>query len=152
MARQPPKGHIWLALNPSKKFGRGFYLEIPIEVIQSNCLYPIKYLRYLAWSILHLEGTIFHAGACLQDDSEVVDRGKYLFHASDANGLFSFLAICCYLKHSYQTGSNVSWICKWLSNVHNTIQRKPPSVKISPRSYSSEIWSAYSLVNQDWAV
>ncbi|KAF9513409.1 hypothetical protein BS47DRAFT_1344194 [Hydnum rufescens UP504] len=49
-----PQGYVRLLLLPKK----GFYLEIPIPCIQSLCLRPLKYLTFLAWSILGQEGTL----------------------------------------------------------------------------------------------
>ncbi|KAF9513975.1 hypothetical protein BS47DRAFT_1343641 [Hydnum rufescens UP504] len=49
-----PQGYVRLLLLPKN----GFYLEIPIPRIQSLCLRPLKYLTFLAWSILGQEGTL----------------------------------------------------------------------------------------------
>ncbi|EMD34178.1 hypothetical protein CERSUDRAFT_125854 [Gelatoporia subvermispora B] len=50
----PLPGHILLLLLPNREFG----LHIPIQDALQLCTRPLKYLRYLAWVVLHLEGKI----------------------------------------------------------------------------------------------
>ncbi|KAF7968384.1 hypothetical protein HWV62_30653 [Athelia sp. TMB] len=61
-----PDGHIRLSLyqksvddttDPSDTL-RNVYLEIPIETIKSLCFYPLKYLQYLGWCILGVDGHV----------------------------------------------------------------------------------------------
>lgn len=89
----PLAGHIHLVL--FQQVHESFYLEIPVAIIQTVCLRPCKYLRYLGWCVLGVEGS-------LQDEQRhqvelngnLVDQGTYhyrlpvahqdaLFHAVD---------------------------------------------------------------------
>ena len=55
-----PDDHVCLLLIPGKSNNKNekqewFYLDIPIDIIETLCLKPRKYLLYLAWCILGLE-------------------------------------------------------------------------------------------------
>ncbi|KIJ57383.1 hypothetical protein M422DRAFT_773957, partial [Sphaerobolus stellatus SS14] len=54
----PPADHIQLVLYNDHSTGHDFYLEIPIWVVTQHCLKPFKYLRYIGWAILGVEGII----------------------------------------------------------------------------------------------
>ncbi|KAJ7925799.1 hypothetical protein B0H13DRAFT_1113789 [Mycena leptocephala] len=75
-------GHIHLILSHSTD---DFYLEIPISVVQSNSVRPIKYLRFLGWCIMGILGAVKsdRAGADLADTALLQDRGTY-FYVYDA--------------------------------------------------------------------
>jgi hypothetical protein len=72
----PLAGHIHLVL--FEQVHESFYLEIPVAIIQTVCLRPCKYLRYLGWCILGVKGS-------LQDEQrhqvelngDLVDQGTY---------------------------------------------------------------------------
>lgn len=51
-------GHVCLIL--LNKENSSFYLDIPLEIIQSLCLKPLKYLLFLGWCILVTEGVLAH--------------------------------------------------------------------------------------------
>lgn len=53
----PPPGHIHLILSSDDQF----YLEIPLNVILLLCNSPRKYLQYLGWCTLGVEGTLVDA-------------------------------------------------------------------------------------------
>ncbi|KIJ27646.1 hypothetical protein M422DRAFT_238976 [Sphaerobolus stellatus SS14] len=53
----PPAEHVHLVLH-TKVDGTQFYLEIPVSLITANCLKPLKYLKYLGWCILAIEGVL----------------------------------------------------------------------------------------------
>ncbi|KAF7345562.1 hypothetical protein MVEN_01574900 [Mycena venus] len=59
----------------------GLYLDVPVRVATSLCLYPVKYLRYLGYCILGIGGTIatdnFDGDVLLDDD--VINAGPYYF-------------------------------------------------------------------------
>lgn len=58
----------------------GLYLDIPISVVSSLCLYPVKYLRFLGYCILGVGGTIAKEfdGEDLSDE-DPLDAGVYYF-------------------------------------------------------------------------
>ena len=82
----PPADHIWLFLESHPADPEALYLEIPLERIHSLCLKPGKYLRFLAYAILAVEGTIVHdkpsGQVPLPDESQLEDGGIYTFNAS----------------------------------------------------------------------
>ena len=51
-----PNGHVWLILLHEKP--SNFYLQIPVDIIRFLCLKPRKYLLFLGWCILGVEGTL----------------------------------------------------------------------------------------------
>ncbi|KAJ7473168.1 hypothetical protein B0H11DRAFT_2430528 [Mycena galericulata] len=59
------------------------HLDVPISVVSSLCLYPVKYLRYLGYCILGVTGTITWSldGEEIQEipDEDPVDAGVYYF-------------------------------------------------------------------------
>lgn len=77
----PPTSHIWLFLESNSDNPEGLYLEIPLECIRSICLKPGKYLRFLAYAILAVDGTIAQLSGqtTLADESQLEDGGIYIF-------------------------------------------------------------------------
>ncbi|KAJ7821728.1 hypothetical protein B0H13DRAFT_2377107 [Mycena leptocephala] len=55
------------------------YLIIPRADIQANCVYEVKYLRYLIYTVLQISCTIIDAdsGTPLQDNDALVSQGHY---------------------------------------------------------------------------
>jgi len=107
MAERPSAGRVWLGLSPSAIVREGFYLEIPTEIIRRNCKYPVKYLRYLAWSILCLEGSIMLEGTTspVSDDSELLDYGIYSFRPDGVADWFKMLVDLEVIQRRSQTYS-----------------------------------------------
>jgi len=56
---------------------QNFYLDVPIHVIEPLCLHPRKYLRYLGWCILGIEGRVMLGTQDIGDKGELVDQGIY---------------------------------------------------------------------------
>ncbi|KAF8201370.1 hypothetical protein K438DRAFT_2015687 [Mycena galopus ATCC 62051] len=52
----------------------GLYLDVPVDVAASLCLHPVKYLRFLGYCILGVDGTI----AREDFDGEVLSDGDFL--------------------------------------------------------------------------
>jgi hypothetical protein len=85
-----PWGHVRLILLSS------FYLQIPLNVIRSLCLKPRKYLIFLGWCILGVEGRLAReaGGDAIATNGSLEDQGTYHYVAdSDLGGklLLSFL-------------------------------------------------------------
>jgi hypothetical protein len=80
-------GHIHLILSHSTD---DFYLKIPISVVQSNSIRPIKYLRFLGWCIMGILGTVKsdRAGAGLADNALLQNQAiyYYVYDALDDDG------------------------------------------------------------------
>ena len=51
-----PQGHVHLLL--LKQQPALFYLEIPLHIIRDVCHHPPKYLHYLGWCVLGVEGLV----------------------------------------------------------------------------------------------
>jgi len=76
---KPLKGHVHLVL-----FGQRpadpFYLEIPLRIIRSLCRHPPKYLCYLGWCVLGVEGSLRdQRGDQVNLNGHLVDRGVYYY-------------------------------------------------------------------------
>ncbi|KAJ7753282.1 hypothetical protein B0H14DRAFT_2979921, partial [Mycena olivaceomarginata] len=58
-----------------------FELDVPVDAAASLCLYPVKYLRFLAYCILGVDGTIATKGFDGEEipDDEHLDTGVYYF-------------------------------------------------------------------------
>ncbi|KAJ6529483.1 hypothetical protein DFH09DRAFT_934820 [Mycena vulgaris] len=71
-------GHIHLILSHSTD---DFYLEVPIAVIHSNSVHPIKYLRFLGWCVIGRLGAVkrTRGGADIADTAPLQDRRTYLY-------------------------------------------------------------------------
>jgi hypothetical protein len=55
-----------------------FYLEIALRIIRDVCRRPPKYLRYLGWCVLGVEGPLQDAqGRPVNQDGELVNKGVY---------------------------------------------------------------------------
>ncbi|TFK53190.1 hypothetical protein OE88DRAFT_1807068 [Heliocybe sulcata] len=59
------------------------WLYIPIDIVTRLCFRPIKYLKYLGWVILDLEGVIHSGGQLVDDDAELVPSGSYVYVVED---------------------------------------------------------------------
>jgi hypothetical protein len=51
-----PPDHVGLVLLHEED--SSFYLQIPLHIIGSLCLKPLKYLLFLGWCILGIEGVL----------------------------------------------------------------------------------------------
>ena len=81
-------GHVRLILLHDENCS--LYLDIPLIIIESLCLKPLKYLLFLGWCILGVEGVLAY-----ESDEDEVDtdgilsaREIYYYNAEDA-GTFS---------------------------------------------------------------
>ncbi|KIL57679.1 hypothetical protein M378DRAFT_87561 [Amanita muscaria Koide BX008] len=72
-----PKGHVELVL--LSEGDSEFYLQIPLDIISSLCLTPRKYLLFLGWCILGVEGVLAleHDGDRIDTDGDLDDQEVY---------------------------------------------------------------------------
>jgi hypothetical protein len=77
-----PQGHVALALLQEED--RFFYLQIPLNIINSLCLRPCKYLLYLGWCVLGSEGTLRYGGNEIEADGTLYDQGVYDYVPNEA--------------------------------------------------------------------
>ena len=67
-------GHVHLVLFEPQHF----HLEIPVDIIRNLCPKPCKYLRYLGWCVLAVEGTLKDAHLVdVNLDDDLVDQAVY---------------------------------------------------------------------------
>jgi hypothetical protein len=71
----PQQGKLWLILYEPSDGPGNFYIDIPIYVIEPLCLRPRKYLRYLGWCVLGIEGHVILGNQDIGDEGELVDQG-----------------------------------------------------------------------------
>ncbi|KAE9400438.1 hypothetical protein BT96DRAFT_975309 [Gymnopus androsaceus JB14] len=78
----PPTGHIWLFIESVPTDPDALYLEIPLYRIRANCLKPAKYLRFIAYTVTALDGSITLApqNQLVADDSQLEDQAVYIFN------------------------------------------------------------------------
>jgi hypothetical protein len=94
------EGHVALVLLPVERSPDGsyFYLEIPIDIINSLCLRPRKYLCYLDWCILGNNGKLsFECSGNEIDDPDggVQDWEVYYYVMNSLFGA-SHSQLCCH--------------------------------------------------------
>ena len=65
-----PEGHVGLVLLEDNDDSSKFYLQIPLDAINSLCLNPVKYLLFLGWCIFGVEGRLT-LGSGGQDTEEL---------------------------------------------------------------------------------
>ncbi|TFK53201.1 hypothetical protein OE88DRAFT_1354823 [Heliocybe sulcata] len=59
------------------------WLDIPIDIVIRLCFRPIKYLKYLGWTILDLEGVIHSGGQLVEDNAQLIPGGSYVYVVKD---------------------------------------------------------------------
>lgn len=90
---QPQEGNIQLIVVRPLDGSPALYLEIPIAHLASLCIRPRKYLRYLGWCIVGVEGRVARDSPQpvndIKDEGELesgsvysyqIPEGLYLFH------------------------------------------------------------------------
>lgn len=95
-------GHVCLIL-PNKE-NSSFYLDIPLEIIQSLCLKPLKYLLFLGWCILVTEGVLAHKhkGDEISTDGNLNEHEIYYYIQPEDAGTFFLsmsLLLCTLTDH-----------------------------------------------------
>ena len=103
-----PQGHVALVL--LREEVSTFYLQIPLDIIGSLCLKPRKYLLFLGWCILGVEGVLAleHDGDGVDTDGNLDDRGIYYYIVAAGLGTFSFTML---LPSCVRTGHLWHAIC-----------------------------------------
>ena len=88
-----PDGHIWLILLHEEH--SSFYLQVPLDIIDSLCLKPRKYLLFLGWCILGVEGelAIQYGGSGIETDGGLDNQGIYYYVTAADSGTVLLHAI-----------------------------------------------------------
>jgi hypothetical protein len=81
-------GHVRLILLQDEN--SSFHLDIPLEIIESLCLKPLKYLLFLGWCILGVEGVLAYErdGNEIDTDGNLGEHEIYYFVGPDDAGAF----------------------------------------------------------------
>ncbi|KAF8313720.1 uncharacterized protein EI90DRAFT_3159633 [Cantharellus anzutake] len=82
----PKPGNIWLFLCRPPDADGAFYLDIPVRIITRLCQHPRKYLRYLGWCVLGIEGQVTRRGEDIGDGGVLADQGIYDYVCALADG------------------------------------------------------------------
>jgi hypothetical protein len=85
----PEDGHVRLILLDEEN--SSFYLDIPLQIIKSLCLKPLKYLLFLGWCILGVEGMLARErdGDGVGTDGNLNEHEIYYYVAPEGAGMFS---------------------------------------------------------------
>ncbi|KAJ6530689.1 hypothetical protein B0H19DRAFT_1191825 [Mycena capillaripes] len=118
-------GHIHLILSHSTD---DFYLEIPIAVVQSNSVHPIKYLCFLGWCIIGILGTVKsdREGVDIGNTALLQDRGTYfyVYDAPDDNAALQYAVDLDVIKaRSHTSASDTSARNRATSFKESLVQR-----------------------------
>lgn len=92
----PKQGKIRLILYSPANSADSLYLDIPTSIPTSLCQHPRKYLRYLGWCILGVEGLVSMDSPDSEDnignEGTLEDRGVYRYsYNGDLEGLSFFI-------------------------------------------------------------
>jgi hypothetical protein len=82
-------GHVRLILLEEQN--SSFYLDIPLGIIVSLCLNPLKYLVFLGWCILGVEGVLARecGGDDIGTDGHLYEQEIYYYVGPEDAGTFS---------------------------------------------------------------
>ncbi len=85
MSFSVPEGHVALVL--LREENSAFYLRIPLDIL---CLRPRKYLIFLGWCILGVEGVLALQpdGNGIDTDGDLDDQGIYHYVSNAMLGMF----------------------------------------------------------------
>ena len=98
----PNDGHVRLILLEEET--SSFHLDVPLDIINSLCLKPLKYLLFLGWCILGVEGVLAweHDGDEISTDGNLDEHEIYYYVRPEDAGTFyltTLLLILCTHTH-----------------------------------------------------
>ncbi|KAJ7642551.1 hypothetical protein B0H17DRAFT_1104996 [Mycena rosella] len=121
-------GHIHLILSHSTD---DFYLEIPIAVVRSNSVRPVKYLRFLGWCIIGILGTVKsdRTGVDMVNTALLQDRGTYfyVYDASDDDAALRYAVDPDVIKARSHTSASDSSIRVRAAALKNSLLKRDAS-------------------------
>ena len=84
------EGHVALVLLQGEDSDSTFYLEVPVNIIESLCMKPRKYLLFLGWCILGVDGVLAReqGGVSISTNGDLEDQGVYHYVANGTLGMF----------------------------------------------------------------
>jgi hypothetical protein len=80
------EGHVGLVLLEGDN--EVFYLHIPLDRINANSLDAARYLLFIGWCVLGVEGTLSESGRELGLDDVIEEMGIY-YYVRDEDGMFA---------------------------------------------------------------
>jgi hypothetical protein len=85
-----PDNSVWLILIHQRVLSKSFYLQIPLDVINTLCSRPRKYLLFLGWCVLGMEGVLAVEpnGDGIVTEGGLNNRAIYYFVTPDGAGMF----------------------------------------------------------------
>lgn len=92
-ANPVPPGYIRFILIHDNDYP--FYLQIPLNIIASLCQKPHKYLLFLGWCILGIQGflALNHDGEYIEEDGALEDEAIY-YYVTPGSAAVSVIAAC----------------------------------------------------------
>ncbi|KZP28689.1 hypothetical protein FIBSPDRAFT_927455 [Athelia psychrophila] len=116
MSSKPPPGFIHLVLLSQAD---PFYLEIPTKIVKTLCLRPLKFLRYLGWCVLGVEGDLVDKqGREIGLNGELLGQGVYHYTVPNENILAHAVDLEVIKQQSQvlseTTGTREDFCAKWL--------------------------------------
>ena len=88
-----PAGHV--CPNLVHKHNSWFYLHVPLAIIDSLCLKPCMYLKFLGWCILGIEGmlSLKNGSGEIETDGTLDDEGVYYYVTPTSGRFYSKLSL-----------------------------------------------------------
>ena len=83
-----------------------FYLDIPLNIINTLCLKPHKYLRFLGWCILGIDGVVAESHSSREDigpDGDLNEGESYCYVTRGHTGKWSFFPLLLSCLHAKLT-------------------------------------------------
>jgi hypothetical protein len=81
-----------------------FHLDIPLDIIKSLCLKPLKYLLFLGWCILGVEGVLASEPDRVAVDTDGIlnEREIYYYNAEDDGTFSSTIPLLLCAQNTYE--------------------------------------------------
>jgi hypothetical protein len=88
MPPPPPDNHVQVVLHRGDV--SDFYLELPVSVVVDLVLKPLKFLRYLGWSVLGVSGDLLDARGLAVDleSTDLTAKSTYWYCRQETTGHF----------------------------------------------------------------
>jgi hypothetical protein len=102
------EGHVRLVLLQNEH--SSFFLDIPLDIIESVCLKPRKYLLFLGWCILGVEGVLAteRNGVAVDtnsDDATLEESELYYYNTEDEGTFSSTIPLLLCAQNTYDEHS-----------------------------------------------
>lgn len=106
MIPTPQPGFVHLVLKDP------FYLKIPISIVTTLCLKPLKYLRYIGWCVLGVDGAIVDKHGNRNQLGGLIDQGVYKYVVGPAINIFAQAVDLEVIKQRSRVPSETTQTCE----------------------------------------